>query len=153
MDFHRLMAVLCWPMATQALLPLLHRFLGIGLVIVAVVFVGLRSFGIPEAFPPGQATETLAYVMSGVGMAMAAFAILVTRRRVPPRRPGQSEEQYWATQEVAMAVMPVWFLLEGAGIVAGVGYLLTAAPVTAVTAVILIVVYWWYGPASFTQVA
>jgi hypothetical protein len=140
-------------MATQATLPLLHRFLGIGLVILAVVFVGLRYFDIPEAFPPGQATVTLAYGMSAAGILIAAFALLVTRRRVPPRRAGQPDEQYWATPEVAAAVVPVWFTLEGAGIVAAVGYLLTAHPVTAVTAAILITVYWLYGPASFTRQA
>jgi hypothetical protein len=139
-------------MATQASPALLHRFLGIGLVVLAVVFLVLRSRGVPAALPPGEVTMGLAYGMSAIGVVMAAAALLFMRRRVPVRRHGQSEEQYWARPDVLTAVLPVWFLLEGASIVAAVGYLMTAAPVTAVTAGILIGLSWLNGPASFTKV-
>jgi len=139
-------------MASQASPALLHRFLGIGLVVLAAVFFGLRSRGIPEVRPPGQVTSTLAYAMSGIGVLMAAVALLVLRRRVPASRHGQSEDQYWARPEVAAAVMPVWFLLEGASIIAAVGYLFTAAPVTAAAAGILMAAFWLNGPASFNRI-
>ena len=112
----------------------------------------LRSRGIPEALPAGQATTTLAYGMCGMAIVMAVAALLFMRRRVPVRRPGQAEDQYWMRQEVVSAVIPVWFLLEGACIIAAVGYLMAAAPVTAVMAGVLMAVYWLNGPASFTKV-
>ena len=140
-------------MATQASPALLHKFLGIGLGVVAVVFLVLRSRGIPEVLPPGPATTTLAYGMCAIGVVMAAAALLFMRRRVPVRRPGQSEEQYWMRPDVVTAVLPVWFLLEGACIIAAVGYLMTAAPVTAVMAGVLMGVYWLNGPSSLTKVS
>lgn len=140
-------------MPPQTVLPMLHRFLGIGLVILAAVFLVLRSRGIPAPLTDGEATVTLAYVMSGLGLAMMAFALLVSRKRVPQRLPAQTEPSYLATPEVAAAVMQVWFLLEGAAIVAAVGYLLTAQPVAALTGAILIGVFWLYGPASLSRAA
>ncbi len=132
---------------------MLHRFLGIGLIILAAVFLVLRSRGIPDALTDGEEAVTVAYLMSGVGLAMMAFALLVSRKRVPQRLPAQTEPSYLATPEVAATVMHVWFLLDGAAIVATVGYLLTAQPVTALTAAILIGVFWLYGPASFSRPA
>lgn len=84
---------------------------------------------------------------------MMAFALLVSRKRVPQRPPAQTEPSYLATPEVAAAVMRVWYLLDGAAIAAAVGYLLTAQPVAALTAAILIGVFWLYGPASFSRLA
>lgn len=116
------------------------------------MFAGLRSVGIPEALPPGPATLTVAYALSATGIVMATVAVLVMRRRVPGRTPGQSEEQYWARQDVAAAVVPVWFLLEGAGIVAAAAYLLTALPVAAAATAALVAAYWLNGPGSFTRI-
>jgi hypothetical protein len=138
-------------MATQASPALLHRFLGIGLLTLGAVFFGLRSGGV-ELLPPGPFSSTLAYILAGFSLVVAAVALLVLRRRVPARRPGQSEDQYWTRPEVVSAAMLVWFLLEGAGIVAAVGYLLTAAPIAAVVAGLVTAAFWFNGPTSFNRV-
>jgi len=138
-------------MAAQATVPLLHRFLGIGLVLIVGLFLVLRQLGIPDALPPGTATRTLAYGLCGIGLVLAAVGRLVMRPRVPARRAGQSYEQYWGTPEVVSAALPVWFFLEGASIVPAVGYLLTAEPIAAVVAAVLVATFWLSGPQSMSQ--
>jgi hypothetical protein len=44
-----------------------------------------------------------------------------------------------------------WFLLEGAGTMAAVGYFLTSEPVAAVAAGVLIGAFWWCGPNVFAK--
>lgn len=139
-------------MANQATPALLHRFLGIGLVTVMAVFFGLRARGIPEALVSAEASAAVAYIMCGLAALMAAVAMLVMRRRVPPRRLGQSEDDYWSRQEVVAAVLPIWFLMEGAGIVAAAGYLVTSDALAGVTAAIMVAGFWLSGPASFNRI-
>jgi hypothetical protein len=124
---------------------LLHRFLGIGLAAIAAGAVVLRYFGF-KSLPDDNAAQVVAYTLSGVAIVLAALAFLVFKPRVPDRAPGQSFDQYWATPEVAAKAMPVWFMLEGAGTLSAVGYLLTGEPVTAVTAGLANAAYWLSGP-------
>src|SRR5688572_14793368 len=112
---------------TPATVPLLHRFLGIGLIAIAAVAVVLRYFGI-ASLPHDDSATVVAYTLSALGILLVALAFLVFKPRVPLRAPGQSFEQYWATPEVGAKALPVWFLLEGAGTLASVGYLLTGEP-------------------------
>ena len=132
---------------TPAPVPLLHRFLGIGLMAFAAVAVVLRYFGI-YSLPHDNTARVIAYTLSALGTLLVALALLVFKPRVPHRAPGQSFEQYWATPEVGAKALPVWFVLEGAGMLATVGYLLTAEPVTAVTAGLANLAYWLSGPTQ-----
>jgi hypothetical protein len=136
-------------MSTTATLPLLHRFLGIGLIILAAVFAGVRFAGV-ELLPQGAVAQTIGQVMVGLAGVLMAVAWLVHAPRVPRRPPGVSVTDYWSTPEVAERVTPLWFLLEGAGILASVAYLMVGDVLSTVATVITIVVYWAAGPNRFT---
>ena len=130
---------------TQATIPLLHKFLGIGLMGVAAACVVLRYFGIAP-LPQDSVTPVIAYTLSGIAVVMMVVAIFVFKPRVRARAAGQPLEQYWSTPDVGAKILPLWFLLEGAGTVAAVGYLLTGEAVSAIAAGAAIVAFWLNGP-------
>ena len=139
------------PTATAST-PTLHRILGIGLVLLAIVFLALTYGGMrPLLAADGVTPPTIAYAFAGVAVAFVAVALFVCKPRVPNRGPGQSADEYWSTPEVSEKVVLVWFFLEGAGILAGVGYLLTGelAPVIAMGLAILVL--WMFGPNAFAN--
>ena len=136
------------PAGAPATLPLLHRFLGIGLVMVATSLLALKSLGIAPALPPNP---LLAYALSGIGIALATVALVVFKPRVPERPATQPVEEYWTTPDVGTKVLPVWFLLEGGGTLAVVAYFLTGGPVAAAAAGVLIAAFWWCGPDVFAK--
>jgi hypothetical protein len=94
---------------TSATVPLLHRFLGIGLVMVATVFVTLGYVGIAPLLSREAASPVIAYAMSGVAAVAAAIALLFLKPRAPDRNPGQSVEQYWSTPETGARCFPSGF--------------------------------------------
>lgn len=140
------------PMATtSATVPLLHRFLGIGLVMVAAVFVTLGYLGIAPLLPRTGVSPVIAYALSGIGVVLGAIALLLLKPRAPDRKPGQSVEQYWSTPETGARVLPVWFLLEVAGMTSAIGYLLTGEPVSLIVAALAIAAFWLCGPRVFDR--
>ena len=139
-------------MATNtATAPLLHRFLGIGLVLVAAVFLVLRSLGIPHIAEASDGASIVAYGLAGTGAVLVAVALLVFKPRVPDRQPGQSVEAYWKTPEVAAKAFRVWFLLEGGAMMAAIGYFMTGQPGAAAAMVAAVVVFWLFGPNVFAK--
>lgn len=130
--------------------PLLHRSLGIGLVMMAAVMAFLRYRGVAPTLPPESITLIL-YTLSGLCVVLMAVALFVVKPRVPDRRPQQSVEEYWSTPEVGAKALLVWFLMEGVGTMAAVGYLLTGQPVTVVAMVLAIVAFWLCGPNMFAK--
>jgi hypothetical protein len=139
------------PAATPATVPMLHRFLGIGLMTLAAALLLLKYFGIAPGLRADSVTKLIAYSLSAVAVVLAVVALVVFKRRVPERSAAQSVEDYWSAPEVGSKVLPVWFLLEGAGTLAAVGYFLTGEPVAAVAAGVLIGAFWWHGPNVFAK--
>lgn len=131
--------------------PLLHRFLGIGLVTVSASLTVVKYLGLAPTLRHDDVTSVIAYAFSGLAVVLAAVALVVFKPRVPERSPGQSVEEYWSTAEVGSKVLPVWFLLEGAGTIAAVGYFLSSEPMAAVATGVVIVVFWWCGPNVFAK--
>jgi hypothetical protein len=136
---------------TPATLPVLHRVLGIGLTAIAVVFLILRYLDIPPMLPHDSVTQVIGYTLSGLGVVLAAVALFVFKPRVPDHSPGELVEQYWSRPEIGPKVMMVWIVLEGAGVMAAVGYLSTGEPVTAIAAGVVIVAFWLCGPNVFAK--
>lgn len=134
-------------MAQAASPQLLYRFLGIGLTLVAAVFFGGRML---EPAPAGG-DNTVAFALAGVSLILLAFAQLYLRARVPARAPGQTVDAYWATPAIVAQIMRVWFVTEGAGIMAGAGYWVTGHAMTAVAMLLAIGVYWMTGPDVFAK--
>jgi hypothetical protein len=135
----------------SATFPLLHRFLGIGLLAMAAVLAVLRSLGMAPPLGAGAVTLAIAATISGIAVVLAVVALFVLRPQVPDRAPGQMVEQYWSAPGVGTKVVSVWFLMEGAGMLAVVGYFLTGEPIAAIAAGLTIVAFWRCGPNVFAK--
>jgi hypothetical protein len=131
----------------------LHLFLGIGLVVLAAAFLTMNLLGVaPTLKADADTARTIAYVLAGVPMAMVAVAQLVLRPRVPPLGAAQSTEQYWATQENVQPIMLVWFVSEGAGVLAATGYLITGSPIALAAMLVAIAAFWLSGPTALVKI-
>lgn len=67
-----------------------------------------------------------------------AVASVFARRRIPERRLDQAPDTFWANPGATGAAILLWALIEGAGLVGWVGYLLTGVTAPALSAVIAI---------------
>lgn len=131
----------------QASPALLHRFLGLGLAILAVAMIVVKSATGSGDSPDG--TLLPAYVVAGVSFLMCAAALILLKPLVPRREAGQPREAYWADATVAAKAMRVWFILEGAGVMASVSYFLGGGLISAALIALTVAVYWMNGPRTF----
>lgn len=135
------------PQLQQGNPTLLHRFLGIGLVLLAGAMIIVKS-----AIGAGDAqdeTPLPAYVIAGISFLMCATALMLMKPLVPRREAGQTREAYWANPAVAAKAMRVWFILEGAGVMASVSYFLGGGLISAALIALTVAVYWMNGPSTF----
>jgi hypothetical protein len=131
---------------------LLHRFLGIGVTTMAAIFVMLTYTGTAPLLPKGDdGAAMIAYALTGIVALLLTVAMVFLRPRVPERRLDQSVQAYWATIENASAALLVWFVLEGASILAAIGFLLTGHLAPAVAMLVGITVFWLNGPETFAR--
>jgi len=134
-------------MAQTASAPMLYRLLGGGLTLVAVVFLIGRMI-----WPaPASGDNTVPFAVSGISLAILAFAQGFVRPRVPSRAPGKTVEAYWATPSITTQILRVWFLTEGAGLMAGAGYWATGHVALAAVMIVAVGVYWISGPNTFAK--
>jgi hypothetical protein len=94
-------------------------------------------------------TQMLGYGFSALSFALVAVALLVLKPRVPARALRQPVEEYWSS--ASGTILPMWFVMEAAGLIAIVGYFLTGHAVAAVAIGISIAVFIWYGPKAFVD--
>jgi hypothetical protein len=135
--------------STPGTWPLLHRFLGIGLVLVAGALVVARLSGVLGE--SGIDVPIIGYGLAAVSFIMMTTALVAVKPQVPERSPGQSPAQYWSRPEVASRVNLVWFLVEGAGVIASIAYFLTGLAAAAVMMAIAILAFWMVGPNVFVK--
>ena len=131
--------------------PLLHRFLGIGLLLVAVALIIARQATADPEDPSNAINRTIGYALAGMTVIQVCLALLVFKPRVPDRKPGQTVQQYWADPVVASRALLVWLILEGAGIVSAIGYFLSGEPVVMFTLAAAILAFWFTGPNVFAK--
>lgn len=113
------------PSARQA--RILHAALVLGVALVGVVFFFvLKTIG--PAFPRAP---ILSFVTAGLGLGNVAAALGVFRSKIPQRSSEQAPDEYWTSNEVRGMAIVMWAIIEGGGLVAWVGYLLTGTPVPA----------------------
>jgi hypothetical protein len=129
----------------------LHRFLGAGLSVVAAVFVAMTYLGAAPLLAAEGATLPVTYGLPAVSCAIVAVALFVIRPRVPDRTSMETPDEYWARPEVGTNVVLLWFMVEGAGMLAAVGYLLAGGPPATLAMALAIVVYWWCRPGLFLK--
>ncbi len=127
--------------------PVLHRSLLTGQLILTGVMVVLRSGDMRAQVSDNN--QMLGYGLSALSLVLVAVALLVLKPRVPVREARQPVEEYWAA--VTRTILPMWFVLEGAGLIAIVGYFLTGQTVAAAAIAISIGAFIWYGPKAFVQ--
>jgi small-conductance mechanosensitive channel len=96
-----------------------------------------------------SSNQMLGYGFSALSFVLVAFALLFLKPRVPARRERQPVEEYWSS--VSGTILPVWFVMEAASVIAVVGYFLTGLTVTAVAIAVSIGLFIWYGPKAFAQ--
>jgi hypothetical protein len=125
---------------------LLHRFLGLGLLIVAgALIIARQSAGMAE---PEPGSLLPAYIISGVSFLMCAGALMILKPLVP-RREGKTPEAYWADRSIAGKALSFWFILEGAGVTASVSYFLGGGTIAVGLILLSVAVYWLNGPRVF----
>jgi len=113
---------------------IMHTSLVLGVTLVGVVFFFvLRT--IPPSFPRAS---ILSFVTAGLGLGNLAAALALFRSKIPQRSSDQAPDDYWASNEVRGIVIVTWAIIEGGGLVAWVGYLLTGTPVPAGVGVLAI---------------
>jgi hypothetical protein len=137
-------------MAQTASAPIFHRFLGMGATALAGMMVFLRTKAAPPT-PDGQFNDVMAYGFASISLVLVVVAVLVLARRVPERQLSQRVEDYWMMPAVLLPVNRVWFVSEGAAILATVGYFLTGHLAPAAMMVMAIGVFWWLGPKTFAK--
>ena len=135
----------------QANVPMLHRFLGFGLLAIAAAAIAVKSLGVVSTPPQGEFTQMLAYAFSGIATVMVVVAFLWLKPRVPERTPGQSVETYWTTPAIVAKVMLVWFMLEGGAMMGVLGYFMTGEVVAAGAALFGVAAFWLCGPTVFAK--
>jgi hypothetical protein len=125
----------------------LHRSLLTGQLILTGVMVVLRTGDASARLSSDN--QMLGYGLSALSLVLVAVAVLLLKPRVPVRKPRQPVEEYWAS--VTGTILPMWFVMEGAGLLAIVGYFLTGQTVAAAAIAISIGAFIWYGPKAFVQ--
>ena len=125
----------------------LHLALTLGLTLCGVVFwIVHRTQPAPALVPAPIGTAiTVAAIVAIV------VAVTLVRPRVPTQAPDQTPDLYWADATVRMTALVLWAAVEGGGLLAAVGYLLTGTTTSAIGLVIAIVTLATLGPRRFEQ--
>ncbi|HET9193364.1 MAG TPA: hypothetical protein VFO21_10820 [Vicinamibacterales bacterium] len=133
------------PQTSQGNPALLHKLLGVGLVIMAVAMVIARH-AVGDS-PDGS--NLPAYAIAGVSAVMLGAALMFLKPLVPRRRAGQTVAAYWADPVLVPKALRVWFILEGAGVLASISYFLGGGAYALVVIAAAAAAYWMNGPAVF----
>ena len=103
---------------------ILHGALLAGLVLVGATFALMLRLGHSQSFP---SAPTIGLVLAGLGVILLAVAATVLRPRLPEGRPDQSAVAYWAAADTRGSAIVLWSVVQAAGLIALIGYLLTGA--------------------------
>ncbi len=114
-----------------------------------VVILGLFSLIVRRLSGPllrtDETTGTVAWALAGVALLDIALALLFFRARLAPPVESGPPEAYWKPETRARALL-FWILLEGAGIIACVGYVLTGHSAPLAAAVLALLTLIWHAP-------
>lgn len=122
---------------------ILHFALVAGLALVGVTFFALlrvqgRSLG---------GGPDVGYVLAAVAALLLVVTQTVLRRRMPERRFDQSPDDYWGSPDIRGASILLWAVIDGSGLLAWVGYVLTGGVAPAVAALLSIATLVLYRPS------
>ena len=124
------------PIAAARGARILHAALVIGLILVGATFFFLLRV---QGQPLVGGGPLIGYVTAGLALLNLAVVLGLLRPRIPQRRMDQSPDDYWGTNEARGAAIIIWAMIEGAGLLSWVGYVLTGGIVPAAVAALSIV--------------
>ena len=137
--------------ATSASVTQLYRALAMGLLLVSGASLALGYFGIGPVLLDDTVPLAIAYAPSAIAGALVVVGVFVLAPRVPTRSPMTSVNEFWSNPEMGGKAVVVWFLVEGGGMLAAVGYLLTRHPSSAFVIGLSIAAYYWCRPERFAN--
>ena len=124
---------------------IIHIALVLGLVLIAGAFFVLRQrTGLMLAFGP-----FLGVLLAAIALVNLILALGFLAPRLPRRPADQSPDDYWMRTETRGAAIILWVLVEGAGLLSWVGYLLTGAWAPAAVGVLAVASLALLGPTRF----
>lgn len=127
---------------------MIHRALLSGLLVIsaAFLFIALGRHNAP-LMTAGDTTSLVGDVLAACGIMLIVLGLFILKPRVPLRSSGEDDAAYWR-----MAIGPVivvWAVVEGSGIIAAIGALLTRSPAPALAVAIAIGCLILLGPSHF----
>lgn len=122
---------------------LIHAALTLGPLLTGIVFTIVRRTS-PLPVLPQASAISLALTIAAI--VMLAVALTVLRPRIPQQPAEQSADAFWGDAQARMSALTLWAVVEGATLLAGVGYLLTGAPAPTLALVLGIVTLWSLRP-------
>lgn len=81
--------------------------------------------------PVMRGVPVVGLALAGCAVAVLGTAVTVLRARVPSRSPAQAPDAYWEDAGTRAAALVLWAVIEGAGLLAAVGYLVSGGMVPA----------------------
>jgi len=109
------------PSATRTALVIYLSMIG-AVAIALVMSVSLQSVRVFPASTMSPALESLPIAVA----AGAVLAFISMRRRLPERRAGESEDQWW--QANLPVALTLWATAEGAALIGAIFYLVNGSP-------------------------
>ena len=114
-----------------------------GALVIGLGLVGATFFLVTRTVPPLGYGPTAGYATAAFALMSISVSLAYLWPRMPERAPGQAPDEYWATPEVRGRAIAVWAVVQAAGLVSWVGYLMsrTAPPVaTACVAILALII-------------
>ncbi len=126
----------------------IHLALTVGLTLCGVMLFIVRRV---EQLPELVQGPFVGTALTVAAIAAVVVAVTVIRPRVPPQAPDQTRDMYWGDATVRTTALVLWAVVDGAGLLAAVGYLLTGATAPAIALALAIVALATLGPRRFEQ--
>ncbi len=131
------------PPSTLRVVRILHAAMLGGLVATGGTLVLVRRL-VP--LPAMGDSRMLAPVLTTAAGLLLTVAWLALRSRVPARRSEQSADAYWGVPSTRVGAIVLWGVVEGAGVIAAVGFFLTGGGTTAAAYALALVTLVLLGP-------
>jgi len=107
---------------------IIHAALTVGLVLVGGTFFLLLRVRRWQSLGGAPA---IGLVLGALGAGLLVVAATVLRPKVPPRRFDEAPETYWMAMETRAPAIILWCVVQAAGLLGLIGYVLTGRPLAA----------------------
>jgi len=123
---------------------LIHTALTLGPVLTTVMFVIVRRLSPLPALPQAAA---ISLPLTVGAIVLLVVALTVLRPRIPEQVSDQTPDAFWGDARVRMTALTTWAVVEGAAILAAIGYLLTGTMLPTLALALGLTTLWWLRPA------